>query len=67
MKLNQVDFYLDWPCSIEVIDLRKFIMRNLKKKGNVIRWSIIDIQNSKDSLNTKKLKINAVIADLSNL
>ena len=63
MKLTQVDFYMDWPRSIEVINLRKFVMDNLIKKGTVIRWSIIDIQDSVDSFSTKKLMINAVIAN----
>ena len=63
MKLIQVDFCLDWPSSIEVINLRKYVIRNLMEKGEVIRWSIIDIQNSKDSYDIKKLRINAVLAN----
>ena len=63
MKLIKVDFYLDWPVSIEVINLRKYVMQNLMKKGEVIRWSIIDIQNTKDSYDTKKLRIHAVLAN----
>ena len=63
MKLIRVDFYLDWPVSIEVKNLRKYVMKNLIKKGEVIRWSIIDIQNSKDSYDTKKLRIHAVLAN----
>ena len=63
MKLSSVDFYLDWPASIKLQNLRGFIIENLEKKGNVIRWSIVDIQNSIDSFGTKKLKIKAVIAN----
>ena len=63
MKLFKVDFYLDWPISIDVINLRKLIMVNLMEKGTVIRWSIVDIQDSVDSLNTKKLRINAVLTN----
>ena len=63
MKLSSIDFYLDWPVSIKLKNLRKFIIENLEKKGEVIRWSIIDIQNSIDSFGTKKLKIKAVIAN----
>ena len=63
MKLSSVDYYLDWPVSIELINLREFIIANLEKKGDVIRWSIVDIQNSNDSFGTKKLKIKAVIAN----
>ena len=63
MKLNSVDYYLDWPVSIKLKNLREFIITNLEKKGDLIRWSIIDIQNSIDSLGTKKLKIKAVLAN----
>ena len=63
MKLSSVDFYLDWPVSIKLKDLREFIIANLEKKGDLIRWSIVDIKNSIDSFGTKKLKIKAVIAN----
>ena len=62
MKLSSVDYYLDWPVSIKLKYLRGFIIANLEKKGDLIRWSIIDIQNSIDSFGTKKLKIKAVFA-----
>ena len=63
MKLSSVDFYLDWPVSIKLKNLRDFIIANLEKKGNVIRWSIVDIQNSIGSYGTKKLKIKAILAN----
>ncbi len=63
MKLSSVDYYLDWPVSIKLKNLRKFIVANLEKKGDLIRWSIVDIQNSIDSFGTKKLKIKAVLAN----
>ena len=61
MKLSSVDYYLDWPVSIKLENLREFIISNLEKKGDLIRWSIVEIQNSIDSFGTKKLKIKAVI------
>ena len=63
MKLSSVDYYLDWPVSIKLKNLREFIITNLEKKGDLIRWSIVDIQNSIDSLGTKKLRIKAVLAN----
>ena len=63
MKLSKVDFYLDWPVSIKVTNLRKFITSNLIKKGRVIRWSIVDIKGSIDSTGIKKIRINAVLAN----
>ena len=63
MKLSSIDYYLDWPVSIKLKNLRGFVIANLEKKGDLIRWSIVDIQNSIDSFGTKKLKIKAVIAN----
>ena len=63
MKLSAVDFNLDWPVSIKLKNLRKFIVANLEKKGDVVRWSIVDIQNSMDSNDTKRLRIKAVLAN----
>ena len=63
MKLSSIDYYLDWPVSIKLKNLRGFIIANLEKKGDLIRWSIVDIQNSIDSFGTKKLKIKAVLAN----
>ena len=63
MKLSSVDLYLDWPVSIKLKNLREFIIANLEKKGDVVRWSIVDIQKSMDSHSTKKLKIKAVLAN----
>ena len=63
MKLSSVDYYLDWPVSIKLKNLREFIITNLEKKGDLIRWSIVDIQNSIDSFGTKKIKIKAVLAN----
>jgi len=63
MKLSSVDFYMEWPVSVELRNLRKFIIANLEKKGDVIRWSIIDIQNSIDSHSTKKLRVKVVLAN----
>ena len=63
MKLSSVDYYLDWPVSIKLENLRKFIIANLEKKGDLIRWSIVDIQKTIDSSGAKKLKIKAVLAN----
>ena len=63
MNLKKVDFYLDWPGSKNIIHLRRFITENLMKKGEVIRWSIVDIKESVESSNIKKIRIKAVLAN----
>lgn len=63
MILKKVDFYLDWPGSKNIIHLRRLIIGNLMKKGEVIRWSIVDIKDSVESTNIKKIRIKAVLAN----
>ena len=63
MNLKKVDFCLDWQGSKNIIHLRRLIIENLMKKGEVIRWSIIDIEDSVESSNLKKIKIKAVLAN----
>ena len=63
MKLSTVDFNMDWPVSIKLKNLRKYIISNLEKKGDLIRWSIIDIQNSIDSCAKTRLRVKAVLAN----
>ena len=63
MKLRKVDFILDWPDSKKIINLRRFIIGNLMKKGEVIRWSIVDFKDSVESDNIKKIRIKAVLAN----
>ena len=63
MKLSKIDFYLDWPASIKIIDLRRFIIGKLIEEGVVIRWAIVQIKSSVGSSNVKKIRINAVIAN----
>ena len=65
MKLRKVDFYLEWPVSIKIFNLRRFIIENLMKKGEVIRWSIVDIKDLVDS-SKKKIRINAVLVNKIN-
>ena len=63
MNLKKVDFYLDWPGSKNIIYLRRLIIENLMKKGEVIRWSIVDIKDSVESSNIKKIRIKAILAN----
>ena len=66
MNLKKVDFYLDWPRSKNIIHLRRFITENLMNKGEVIRWSIVNIKDSVESPNIKKIRIKAVLANSVN-
>ena len=57
MKLSSVDYYLDWPASIKVKNLREFIIANLEKKGDFIRWSIVIFKILLTVLEQKNLKL----------
>ena len=63
MNLKKVDFFLDWLGSKNIIHLRRLIIENLMKKGEVIRWSIVDIKDSVESSNIKKIRIKAILAN----
>ena len=66
MKLIKIDYYLDWPKSLEIENLRKYIIDNISKKGIIIRWSIVDIHDSVEANKCKKIRINAVLANQIN-
>ena len=57
--MNSIDFELVMPTSIK--DLRSFIISQISQKGELIRWSIYEIANSKENLDQKILRINAII------
>ena len=59
--MQSIYYELPLPESIYVKDLRKFIIGQIAKKGELIRWSIYEITNSKENLDQKILKINAII------
>ena len=63
MKLSQLDFIMEWPVSIDVKYLRKYLTDKLIKNGELIRWSIIEIQDSAKIDDMKKIRIIAVLAN----
>ena len=56
--MQSIYYELPLPESIFAKDLRKFIIGQISKKGEIIRWSIYDIVVTGDK---KILKINALI------
>tara|TARA_Y100001935_G_scaffold167116_1_gene137621 strand:- start:2033 stop:2227 length:195 start_codon:yes stop_codon:yes gene_type:complete len=61
MELSNIEFELQWDNSIKLNNLRKYIIDNITIRGEVLRWSInnIEIKNKKN--HEKVLNINAVI------
>ena len=56
--MQSIYYELPLPESIYAEDLRKFIIGQISKKGEIIRWSIYDIVITE---NKKILKINALV------
>ena len=56
--MQSIYFELSLPERIYAKDLRKFIISEILKKGEIIRWSIYDIVIRE---NIKTLKINALV------
>ena len=56
--MQSIYYELPLPESIDARDLRKFLIGQISKKGEIIRWSIYDIVLTG---NKKILKINALV------
>ena len=59
--MQSIYFELPIPEHLNVKELRKFVIGEIIKKGEIIRWSIYDIVISE---NKKILKINALVLNL---
>lgn len=62
MKIENISLNLAWENSIKLKNLRQFILNKLSQKGEIIRWSIYEIQESPSEDNIKLIKVHAVIA-----
>jgi len=56
--MQSIYYELSLPEYIHAKDLRKFILSEILKKGEIIRWSIYDVVIAG---NKKILKINALV------
>ena len=56
--MQSMYYELPLPESINAKDLRKFIISQISKNGEIIRWSIYDFVTTG---NKKVLKINALV------
>ena len=61
MRLTNIEFELKWSDNLDLKDLRQFILDNIAKRGEVLRWSINNINILDNKINEKVLTINAVI------
>ena len=61
MRLTNIEFELKWSDNLDLKDLRQFILDNIAKRGEVLRWSINNINILDNTINEKVLTISAVI------
>tara|TARA_B100000900_G_scaffold377708_1_gene361373 strand:- start:90 stop:281 length:192 start_codon:yes stop_codon:yes gene_type:complete len=61
MKLNNIEFELEWPKDIDIVNLRRFIISNFPKKVEIIRWSINDIKFLNNKTRKNMIKVSAAI------
>tara|TARA_Y100000589_G_scaffold199646_1_gene188458 strand:- start:950 stop:1141 length:192 start_codon:yes stop_codon:yes gene_type:complete len=61
MKLNNIEFELEWPKDIDIVNLRRFIISNFPKKVEIIRWSINDIKFLNNKTRKNLIKVSAAI------
>ncbi len=62
MNLEFIELELDWPIDLSVCDLRKYILSNLIKHGEPLRWAITSLSDhSYDIESTQKISIEAIL------
>ena len=61
MKLSNIEFELIWDSNHKLETLRKYILDNIEKRGEVLRWSINNITNKNKEKDQKIITITAVI------
>ncbi len=53
MNLEFIELDLDWPFELSVFDLKNYILSNLLKYGEPLRWAITSVTNHPE----KKIQI----------
>ena len=62
MNLEFIELELEWPVELSVYDLRKYILSNLIKHGEPLRWAITSLStHSYDMESIQKISIEAVL------
>ena len=61
MRLKSLELKLDWPETLVIQDLRSYVVEELRKFGDPIRWAITSISASSESACTRQLNIEAVV------
>ena len=56
MNLEFIELDLDWPFELSIFELKNYILSNLIKYGEPLRWAITSVTNDSE----KKIQIISV-------
>ena len=60
MRLKSLELQLHWPETLLIQDLRSYVVDELKKFGEPVRWAITSISSSEPGF-VRKLNVEAVV------
>ena len=43
MNLEFIEFDIDWPYELSIVDLKKYILSKLREFGDPLRWAITSV------------------------
>ncbi len=61
VRLKSLDLQLEWPETLLIEGLRTYIVEQLSKYGDPVRWAITSISFSSEFGSTRQLHIEAVV------
>ena len=60
MNLEFIEFELDWPSELSVLDLKNYILSKLMNYGEPLRWAITSLTTCSEQP-IQKISIEAVL------
>ena len=60
MKIEFIEFELDWPSEVSVYELKNHVLSMLIKYGEPLRWAITSLTNNSGKT-IQKISIEAVL------
>lgn len=61
MQLKVIELLLDWPLDISVVNLRPWLLKQLKTHGEPLRWAITAVQPPVPNHSHRQLRVEAVV------
>ena len=56
-----LDLKMIWPDEITILELRPWILGQLKEYGTPLRWAITEVQPNKDKTSASHIRVEAVL------